>query len=211
MVGIGDKKRPAAQGNNYENGEPLGEVVSAEFDRLNKQLNKQYSSIMDGTALVAGRVEVLSVHIDNHGDKIEKLEGKVDGLEDKVDNVNNSVSKLPHEWNKDIDSKIDSYRQDRNQVSQVIDLALERKQATAKPKSIPPPKNNNNFRLLAFFQPLLPYILLGLAGLGAYIAARTWNSDESVQINDAVKAIQEVEKKIKKISEQPTSKEHYND
>lgn len=172
------------------------EVVAKNIFRPMDNFLEQYKrdNLAGKVSSIDTKVDVITTHQRTQGREIKELKGKVDGLSESMTGVKERVAAMPGEWGKDIQTAVtvesDRTRQD---VSGLINTAeakgraeAERLATEAKRKdSFHPPRSNN--RAIAIMQTYLPYILMGLAAIGAVSAALNGSTDE-VQIQKAVES-----------------------
>jgi hypothetical protein len=156
--------------------EKMIKELFAPMDAKLEEFRREYFSVPSDIAVIKNE----QVH---QGDYIEALQGDVRGLRDRVDT-------MPDTWRTDIKSSIDDHKKQDEEITAVTNLAKERADTKRdRGASLIPAATKK------LFVRLLPFILYGLALLGAYTMTRL-GSPDAEDVTNAVKAIQRVEAKI---------------
>lgn len=183
---------------------------------------------------IRGKVDTISTVQSTQGREIKELKGSVAGLTESMTGVKERVAAIPGERAKDIQAAItvESERfgpQDINDISGLINTAEKKgredalriaeaaksKTGAANGKTgmdnvVPAARSSN--RILFLIQTYLPYILIGLAVIGAWVAAINGDPSEELEqgvekaadnSEDAQRTIEELRKMIESVAENP--------
>jgi hypothetical protein len=166
-----------------------------QIDRMNKDNNELFQRIMEGNAGIQTEVKVLSGNVSEQSTKIEKLGNEVSDLRIEV-------ARQPLEWNVDIDAKIEKNNRKRNEIGEAIEKARGQKYDVTRGASVTPPsRSHGSIKISSLLQSMLPYILIGLAAIGAFVASKLGGPDGD-DLGEAIEAIHDVQQQVEKINGQ---------
>lgn len=151
---------------------------------------------------IAGMVGVSTDHLlfirqeqENQGTRLTKVEHSMETLKDEIFDMKAEIISHPGKWKDEIIREVSRCQEGRNRMQdreeEITQRVLLQRRPSKDPKTVPESGINSVLKSLA------PYILVGLATVGAWVAAKM-GGPSTDDINKMVDTVTEIQHKIER-------------